>query len=257
VSPLFGAAFGGGTGHFQAGVVYRLTPPSSGQTDWRQSVIYNFCAAADCSDGATPSSGLLLDELGNLYGTTSQSGAGFHGGGTVFELSRNADRSWTFTLLHTFCEQTTSCKGGYDPFGQMTLDSTGNLYGLTAGGGTGGKGTAFRIKLNGASSTLKVLYNFCSEPQCIDGADPGNGMVMDDAGNLFGTTSEGGLNGMLSGTIFEITGLEHRKHKVLYNFCSLANCADGRLPAADVILNRKGYLVGGAGNVVFELKRPD
>src|ERR1022692_4730194 len=117
----------------------RKTPNADGS--WTESVLHSFNGSA--SDGAIPLASVIFDAVGNLYGTTS---GGDHSNGNVFELTPNADGSWTESVLHSF--------DGYDgssPQAGLIFDAAGNLYG-TAGGGAYGKGTVFKLTPNGDAS---------------------------------------------------------------------------------------------------------
>jgi uncharacterized repeat protein (TIGR03803 family) len=124
---LYGATTVGGSGG--GGTVFELTP-SNGQ--WTLSVLYSFTGSAG------PSNSLVLDMAGNLYGTTVEDGT--YGAGTVFELTPSGG-SWTYTDLHDF----TGGSDGSDPFGGVTLDANGNIYGTTEAGGANGDGIVFEI----------------------------------------------------------------------------------------------------------------
>lgn len=224
---LYGTTVGGGANGF--GTVFRLAP------DGTETVLYSFAAGGD---GAYPHARLIMDGSGNFYGTTSGGGAGGCGGsgcGTVFKLAPDG----TETVLYVF--------GGGSDGGNpnaVIMDKSGNLYGTTElGGGTGcygsGCGTVFRLVPDG---TETVLYAFTGG---TDGGTPLAGLVMDDSGNLFGTTEYGGSEGIVpAGTIFEVTPKGHEK--VLWNFCSLSSCDDGEFPAADLIRDKAGNLYGTA-----------
>ena len=109
--------------------------------------LYSFCAqgGTNCSDGAVPSAGLIIDAAGRLYGTTDLGGA--HNGGTVFELTPYAARTkWTETALYSFCTQGgTNCTDGNGPAAGLIIDSAGHLYGTTYGGGAHNQGTVFEL----------------------------------------------------------------------------------------------------------------
>jgi uncharacterized repeat protein (TIGR03803 family) len=149
------------------------------------------------SDGATPDSGLILDAAGNLYGTTYYGGKG---SGTVFQLTPRTSGKWSEKVLHRFCS-VSGCPDGVNPYAGLMLDAAGNLYGTTILGGAEGDGVVF--KLTAAANgkwTEQVLHTF---GEGKDGVNPVGGLIFDDAGNLYGTTENGGLTG--NGTIFEIT----------------------------------------------------
>jgi uncharacterized repeat protein (TIGR03803 family) len=158
------------------------------------------------SDGANPSSSLLLDSAGNLYGTTSYGGnLGCQGGlgcGVVFELSPQSNGTWSETVLYTFCSLS-NCADGREPRqGPLIRDSAGNLYGTTVwGGGTGcggdGCGVVFQL---GSSGNESILHNFTGG---TDGDFPLVGLTLDREGNLYGAAAYGGAHG--DGTVFKIS----------------------------------------------------
>ena len=108
------------------------------------------------------------------------------------------------------------------------------------------------------AQTESVLYTFCSQTNCADGAQPVAGLIMDKKGNLYGTTVYGGANN--GGTVFEVSNAQ--VETVLYSFCSLTSCMDGKYPYAGLIMDKKGNLygttqVGGyGGGVAFEVSPP-
>ena len=147
-----------------------------------------------------PSSGLVADKAGNGYGTTAA--GGFHNGkgGTVYEISPTTG----FHLIYGF-----SGPDGMQPQGNLTIDDAGNLYGTTAYGGSNSKscnnqgcGTVFMLSppTNGGAWTETALYSFSGED---DGGNPQAGVILDSAGNLFGTTENGG--NLQAGTVFELS----------------------------------------------------
>ena len=233
-----------------AGTVFKL------HTTGQETVLYSFCSESNCTDGANPSAGLIQDAAGNLYGTTVAGGAnspeGF-GGGTVFKLDNTGQ-----TVLYSFCSVGgANCTDGEYPYAGLIQDAAGNLYGTTSQGGTHGGGTVFKLDNTGQET---VLYTFCSVggANCTDGEYPYAGLIQDAAGNLYGTTSQGGTHG--GGTVFKLdnTGQE----TVLYTFCSVggANCTDGDSPRAGLIQDAAGNLYGTAffggahgGGTVFKL----
>ena len=146
----------------------------------------------------------------------------------------------------------------------------GNLLGTTGAGGslcrhskTYGCGTIFRIIPNGLASQESVIYAFCSLKDCKDGFEPGDGVLLDSSGNLFGTTNWGGgndidQNGLGGGVAYKISG---PSLTVLHHFCALANCADGEYPDGALIFDASGTVVGSTarggafgGGAIFELK---
>jgi len=146
-------------------------------------------------DGANPGSTLAFDPKGNLYGTTANGGSGACGGtgcGTVFELSLQSGGGWSESVLYAFCSLS-SCTDGEEPaFGPPAIDTSGNIYGTTYFGGAGGGcrpsgcGVVFKLDI---SHHETVLHSFTGGK---DGAYPGTGMILDKAGNLYGTAVNGG-----------------------------------------------------------------
>lgn len=179
--------------------------------------------------GGNLNAGVVLDARGNLYGVTG--GGGAYGGGVVFKLKRRPDGHWTERVLHSLNPTT---DGSY-PNGRLMLDASGQLYGTTQGGGAYGAGTVFGLTPSPMGWTFNLLYTFCSQPDCSDGANPWPGMVMDDAGNLYGNAFN----------VFELTpGWGGWTESVLYNFCAKDNCKDGWAPYAGMIFDKKGNLYG-------------
>jgi uncharacterized repeat protein (TIGR03803 family) len=139
-------------------------------------VLYAFTGKAD---GNGPFGGLVRDSAGNLYGTTIGGGDGLYPNGTVFKLSSRGK----LTPLHGFAADRTE---GVWPFAGLVRDSIGNLYGMTADGGTLGQGTIFKVS---KKSKFSVLHSFSGN---ADGGSPFGTLILDRAGNLYGTTPYGG-----------------------------------------------------------------
>jgi len=148
--------------------------------------------------------------------------------------------SQTFTKLVSF-----NGNNGYAPdYVNLVQGLDGYLYGTTSAGGnnkncyggTAGCGTVFKLTPSG----IKTIYNFCSQPNCTDGAGPYSGLAEGYDGNFYGTTSYGGANN--GGTVFRIT--PHGELTTLYSFCALQNCADGGSPYAGVMQASDGSLYG-------------
>jgi uncharacterized repeat protein (TIGR03803 family) len=222
-------------------------PASTGET-----ILYNF--AGGTSDGAHPLAGLVFDAAGNLYGTTYAGGN--RNSGTVFELSPDGSGGWTETVLHRFSH---SVGEGYGPQDGIIQDSAGQLYGTTTNGGTYGYGTVFELRLQpGVGWKEKVVHSF--NQNGTDGIFPVAGLVLDAAGNLYGTTSRGGYAS--EGTVFELKQQTNADwtENVLYSFKN--NATDGKNPSDKLVFDAAGNLYGtttdgGAYRVgtAFELKR--
>jgi uncharacterized repeat protein (TIGR03803 family) len=190
---LFGTTQNGGG--FSAGVVFELV--NSGGA-YAEKVLYSFTNAA--GDGANPAGVLVQDSAGNLYGTTQTGGIGY---GTVFELV-NSSGTYSEKVIYTF---TSDGGDGRGPFGGLIRDSAGNLYGTTNAGGVGNNGTVFELSnVSGfwAESLLLIFGSSCQGSGSSTGASPNYAnLLMDDSGNLYGTTAFGGANG--AGVAFSIT----------------------------------------------------
>jgi len=209
---LYGSSQAGGTQncyppYLGCGTVFKLTPGADGQ--WTLTNLHYF---GDGNHGSSPNGNLIFDSAGNLYGTTQTGGSSscpaygyFSGCGTVFELIPGADGKWTHTVLHSF---ENNGKDGYYPNGGLVLDKEGNLYGTTQSGGSGqgcgsyGCGVVFELTPGAKGKwTEKVVHSFSYDGK--DGIVPYAGLIMDQAGNLYGTAGSGGDHGY--GTVFEIT----------------------------------------------------
>ncbi len=136
-----------------------------------------------------------------------------------------------------FCASS-KCKEGSQP-GMLTVDVTGNLFGVTQFGGKKGSGTVFELA-GPRYRKIKVLHNVCTAKNCTDGAGIVGPMVVDATGNVWGTMSGGGANG--KGTIFKI-GTDGSYARA-YSFCALANCADGATPQGGLTIDAGGNLYG-------------
>ena len=217
---LYGTAFDGGA--YDAGAVFELSPSGT------ETVLHSFCQQMGCPDGYYPQAGLVMDTNGNLYGTTLYNGA--YGGGTVFKISSDG----TATTFYNFCTAT-GCKNGRYPQAGLILDTNGNLYGTTYGGGAHGQGTVFELSPSGAET---VRHSFCARTGCPDGSHPRADLVMDTAGNLYGTTYSGGTNSV--GTVFKLS--PNGTETVLHSFA--ANGSDGTHPYAGLVTDTMGNLYG-------------
>jgi uncharacterized repeat protein (TIGR03803 family) len=222
---LYGTTLEGGT--FDEGTVFKVDPSGN------ETVLHNFTSSNGA--GAYPLGGLVMDAAGNLYGTTQFGGSS--NDGTVFKL----DTSGNETVLHSFADY-----DGGNPGAGLIMDAAGNLYGTTRQGGLLEAGTVFKLDTSG---TETVLYSFGSFG---DGAHPAPALIMDKAGNLYGTTVQGGT--AFNGTVFklDISGNETVLHSFTGN--------DGGSPLAALVMDAAGNLYGttnqGGANgsgTVFEL----
>jgi uncharacterized repeat protein (TIGR03803 family) len=139
---LYGTTGAGGIGSAPVGIVFELSYDGVAKK-WTETVLHSFCSQRNCADGASPQAGLIIDGSGKLYGTTYLGGA--QSGGAVFELSFNAaTKTWTQTVLHSFCPR---CGEGAAPSG-LFMDGAGDLYGTTGFGGARNGGTAYRLSFD-------------------------------------------------------------------------------------------------------------
>ena len=208
------------------GTIFQLTPVAGG--GWVESVVYNF---GNGSDAQTPDA--LLFHGGNFYGVT-QNGGQFSEG-MVFELN---PKTWMETDLHDFPMPTTGGVDGALPTG-LTVDSAGNLYGTTSQGGTHNCGIVFEFTYDKTTKiwTETSLHDF---DYSTDGAYS-YGLILDKSSNLYGATGEGGPN--YTGTAFELAAGTWEE-TILYNFCSLSNCADGSYPSSGLTFDTNYNLYG-------------
>jgi hypothetical protein len=277
---LYGATSGGGsgscTGWFPCGTVFELSPPAQKGGSWTESVIYNF-QGYQYGDGSSPG-GLVIDQAGNLYGSTGYGGTGDcvllgskEGCGTVYELSppQTKGGAWTETILYSF----QGGNDGYVPDGDLVFDKAGNLYGdAIFGGGKGTTcnalyqycGTVFELsppKQKDGKWTEKVLHSFAGGN---DGATPDGGLAFDSKGAIYGATSTGGNQGCKTnysvgcGTVFKLAPPRTKgrawTEEQLHVF---TGGSDGAGPNGSLVLDAKGALYGTAGGgngIVFRLR---
>jgi uncharacterized repeat protein (TIGR03803 family) len=213
-------------GVYGAGDIYELSPNGD---SWNYTVLYSFTGG---SDGGGLASGLISDPLGNLYGTASHGGVGY---GTVFQLSL-VGNSWVETTLYAFRND----RDGTFPYGGLTIDKAGNLYGTTFQGGSNGGGTVFELKPSAAGWQFTVLYSFTGYPG--GGTGPNGSLAIDAAGNLYGTTTYQGDQGM--GSVFELspTAANSWSYRELHSFAG----PDGWSPQGSTVLGLDGSVYGTA-----------
>lgn len=207
---LYGTTFFGGSSN--GGVAFELTPPAPPSTTWTYTLLYNFCTQGGCADGNQPEGTLIMDASGNLYGTTPVGGTDQQG--VVFQLKPNQSRTvWTESVLYNFCVSVTcclssNCVDSSNPVGGLIMDGSGNLYGTTDGG-LYEKGDVFELSPPTPPATvwsyteLHEFSNNCTGQSCIDGYTVVAPLIMDAAGNLYGTTLAGGTAN--HGVVFELT----------------------------------------------------
>jgi uncharacterized repeat protein (TIGR03803 family) len=223
---MYNTTGGAGPGYIGLGTVYEQTPPGSWGTD---TIVHSFSGP----DGQFPLGGVIFYKGGNLYGTTYQGGA--NGVGTIYELTK-AGSGWTESLLHSFAN---GGEGSY-PVAGLIFDQSGNLYGAAANSANGG-GTVFEMTPSHGSWTYSVIYSFRYTGQSNVCGPQGN-LVMDAAGNLYGTTYCDGAYNL--GSVFKLTPSNGSwTYTALHDF---SGGSDGSKPVSNVIFDASGNLYGTA-----------
>jgi uncharacterized repeat protein (TIGR03803 family) len=180
--------------YYGCGVLFRLAPGGQAGKPWRLTVLHTF---AGTTDGAAPGD-IAIDAQDNIFGATSGGGAGYVG--VVYEAvarHRGANLRYALNTLWNF----TNGDDGGNPATKLAIDASGALYG-TSRGGKFGAGTAFIVVppiMPGGSWTFSILHSFNATSE---GADPIGGLLLDNAGRLYGATAFGGTNN--AGTIFKL-----------------------------------------------------
>jgi uncharacterized repeat protein (TIGR03803 family) len=227
-------------GDYQQGAVYKMISNRGG---WTETVLHSFGGSPD---GASPLSELIIDQQGNLYGTTSAGGA--NGWGAIFRLKPSGS-GWSEDLLYSF----TNGLDGITPAAGLVLDGAGNLYGATQGGGTGGGGTIFELAPSaGDTWNFSTIANL----QGTSSGGPNGALVMDAAGNLYGTTSRDGAYDW--GSVFHLTLSNGAwTYHSLHDF---TGGMDGGTPDSSLVFDANGNLYGTASaggasgqGVIFEI----
>ena len=216
-------------GNHGSGTVFQLSPTPNG---WVQSVLYSFAGGAD---GGEPYKGVSIDGQGNLYGTAVTGGSGSCEGGcgVVYKLT-NSGGTWTQTVIHAF----TGGNDGSGPGSRVTVDQSGNLYGMTPTGGTYGAGTIYKIHPSGSSWNFRVIHTFTGG---ADGASGSAGRMLLSHGQLYGAVTAGGIYG--AGLVFELTPtpVGEWDFRTLYSFHGQP---DGSFPYGGLLRAAAGKLYG-------------
>ena len=237
---LYGTTFAGGVigsdcdiSYAGCGVVFTLQPPPSACHSvtcfWTEKVIYEF---VDEEDGFAPEGALAFDQAGNVYGTTSAGAGGpcGFGCGIVYQLMRSGS-GWAETTLS---EYTYGNEGPAELYG-LIIDPTGNLYGASNTGGTENFGSVYEVTRSGSNWETIVLHSFTD---LGTGARADGGLVMDVAGNLYGTTADGGASG--GGIVFELSPSDGG-----WNYSVITNLVGPGLgPQGSLAIDAAGNLYG-------------
>ena len=239
----------------EAGSVYRLALKNG---SWIFNPLYHFTT----DEGVNPLARVIIGPNGSLYGTTSSGPSGCGGCGTVFNLRPTVSiptsviAPWNEHILYQFMDGTDGASPGN---GDLLFDSAGNIYGTTFSGGDlqacGGLGcgVVYELTPNGGGWTQSVLHAFSGGN---DGSTPYSGLTPDAAGNLYGTTVEGGTQG--DGTVYKLSPSGSGWTKtVIYDF---QDSSDGKWPVGGLVLDSAGNLYGaaevggsGGGGTVYKL----
>ncbi len=232
---IYGTTYQGGATAQGLDLAYGTVFKLDASNGYALSTLVNF----NYDNGMLPQAGVIMDASGNLYGTTN--GGGAPGWGTVFKL--DASNHYALSTLSSFASE-----NGGEPMGGVIMDSRGNLYGTTSGQG-GGNGTIFKLDASNHYA-LSTLVAFTG----TNGGTPMGNLIMDGAGNLYGTTSSGGTAG--GGTVFKLNAASGYALSTLVNFAG----ANGQSPQAGLAMDAVGDIFGttndGGANgdgTVFEL----
>jgi hypothetical protein len=221
-------------------VVFQLVPKANGGYQYR--VLYSFTGG---DDGSAPYSGVIVDKTGNVYGTTNFAGANSYG--TIFELARQSNGSYIFSVIHDFAGYPSD---GVTPVG-LIFDKFGNIYGATNNGGAGNNGTVFELtKGTNGVWAYSILYSFKFNFTGASGGGPEAPTQFDKFGNLYGTTGSGGSCSWSTygcGIVYKLKRSSGATwtESVLYTF---QGGSDGAFPQSQVVFDSAGNLYGTTSN---------
>ena len=219
---IYGTTYAGGA--YYSGAVYEMTHSGSG---WTEEVLYSF---GDQGGSGNPYSGVIFDQSGNLYGTTTSGSPSQQG--MVYQLTHSGS-GWTANVLHNF-----QCNlDGCDPVGGLIFDTVGNLYGAIAADGPNGGGTVFQLVAS-QGWRFNLLFSFRGPSGTASG--PIDSLTMDAAGNLYGTTNAEGVDG--EGSVFKLT--PSSGGWILTDLHDFTGGTDGGYPEGGVVLDANGNLYG-------------
>jgi len=252
----------GNTLYGAGGAAFELSPSPNG---WNEAVLHTFLGLN--GDGNVPQAAPIMDSAGNLYGTTFYGGGGGcdAGCGTVYELQPTGvgiwaphETAWRERILHSFGEALGD--GAFPGVGQLAIDGRGNVYGTADTGGSGRGGIVFNLTRTGATSggvwVYAILHNFSQDE---NGYEPSGGVILDAAGNLYGTTINGGSPLCGCGVVYKLAPQPDGtwQYTLLHTFIG----SDGAEPDANLTIGPDGNLYGttatggsGGGGVVFQIQ---
>lgn len=241
---LNGAVFAGGK--FGYGAVFQLVRPTASGGTWRKVTLHDFTGGA----GAAGPAALVFRNTGVLYGTTDSGGG--HGAGTVFSLTPPIApaKAWTYKILHSF----DGAEGGAGGGSGLIADRFGTLYGTTYKGGAtacnDGCGVVFSLTPPahvGGAWTYRVLHRFSGG---LGGYYPTRGVIRDQAGNLYGVTTHGGIAD--NGLVYRLSPPAKVGGKwvktVLFRF---RGDGWGGRPTTNLIFDKTGAIIGGTAPTVY------
>lgn len=240
-------------GRKSGGVIFRIAPAD--HDDFQ--LLHTFCdKTGQCPDGGAPlaqliyqgaASGALYDGVSPLYGVTQS---------TVYELKPSPHRArWNVKTLYAFCALD-GCADGQQPGASLAMDAAGHLFGTTLYGGASDEGVIFGLSRSGGQWNYTVLYNFCSQPDCTDGAEPAAPLMMDGSGNWYGSAQHGGVNN--GGVLYKLTHSGGSwQYSLLYDFCPNGDCTNGKWPLGPLAIDGDGNIIGaayhgGSGDLGFD-----
>jgi uncharacterized repeat protein (TIGR03803 family) len=216
-------------GDFSSGTVFQLRTTSNG---WVHNVLYSFTSGVD---GGEPYKGVSLDRHGNLYGTAVTGGSGICEGGcgVVYKLTKSG-ATWTQSVIHAF----TGGDDGSGPGARVTVDRSGDVYGMAPTGGANGLGTIYKIHPNAGTWSFEVIHTFTGG---VDGSGGSAGRMLLRNGRLYGAATAGGMYG--SGVVFELTPtpVGEWNFRPLYSF---RGQPDGSFPYGALLRAASGKLYG-------------
>lgn len=216
---------GGGNG---CGTVFQLTPNQNG-SGWSKNILHSFDSAS--SDACFPYGGLAFDAAGNLYGTTASGGT--NDTGAIFELTPS-NGGWNYSVIYSF--QPGGSGDGANPHGTLVFDKSGNMYGTTLNGGSYNAGSVFQLTPSNGGWSESVIYTFNGQI----GSNPYAGVILDNNGNLYGTTYGGGANN--AGVVFELT--QSGGTWTIQSIHTFGGGSDGAHPASGSLLMDSENLYG-------------